>query len=319
MYTIVMSAILNIENYGITNIKEESQLNAEIDAGVTAVTLKNTQNVAATDWILIGNKGAERSEIRAIDSVPSSTSIVVGAATSFSHKRYDPVTILHGNQIKIYRAANVNGSQPADISFDVLDTVAIDSDNITTTYIDDEGGAGYWYKFTYKNQTTSIESDLGDSNAVRGSSSDLYTTVDEVREEAGMENNRWISDVYISGRLTHAMSTIDTYLGGTYTTPFEAPISPTISNIAMILAAGYVLNREYGTTTSGTSKDGQAKIDWAMEQLRMIRSGEIDLTDGSGNSLESGDRLTGWPDETTAATANEEGGGPRQFRITDEY
>lgn len=314
-----MSAILNIENYGITNIKEVSALNAEQATSDTNLTLKNTQNVQANDYLLIGRPGGERSEIRLVSSAPSSTEVVIATGLSFPHLRYDPVTVLRSNQIKIYRASNVNGTEPADNTYSALDTVAIDSDNITTTYIDEDGGADYWYKFTYRNQANATESDLADSQAVRGSSSDLYATVSDVRDEAGMQDNRWISDVYISSKLKAAMGTVDSYIGGIYDTPFAAPIPEQIAHITIVLAAGYVLQREYGSTTAGTSKDGNAKVAWAITELEKLRDGKTQLVDGSGDPLTSTEGVTGWPDETTTTTDPEEGGSVRNFRMSDEY
>lgn len=313
-----MAVTLRLENYGVANVKEATTLNADVAAAATSVVVYNTQNAAANDYALIGNRGAESSEIKRVTAVTDATTLAV-AALVLAHDRYEPLTLLRANQIKIYRAANVDGTQPDDGDFSLLTTVDIDSDDLVTTYIDSTGSSSYWYKFTYLNSQTSAETAIGDSEAVRGTTDNYYATVGEVRAESGMSNNRYLSDVYIAERLQDAMDTVNTYLQNSYDVPFEAPIPPMINNITKILAAGYVLRKEYGTTTTGTNKDGQTKIDWAIEQLEKIQSGDIQLVDSSGDPIITGDRISGWPDETTAEETPENAGGGHNFRITDKF
>jgi hypothetical protein len=74
-----------------------------------------------------------------------------------------------GGSIRIYRAANVDGSGPDDEDFALLTLRSIDADQQTTYYTDPVGSSDYWYKLTYYDATANAEAALADAVAVRGS------------------------------------------------------------------------------------------------------------------------------------------------------
>lgn len=276
-----MSTTLKIDNYTSVNVKERTSLATDIEPAATSLTLVNNQNIAPGDYILVGNPGSETGEIRVAASVSGAT-IVVSDAITLRHDAYESVVGLIGNQLKIYRALNVDGTQPADSKFEVYGTpVDIDPDQLSTTYTDPTGGPGYWYKSTFFNSTTSAETALADSGAARGGNVGNYATLDEIRDLAGFKNNRNIADSKIQEFRSNAQDQVNGSLSGVYVIPFVAPINGYINLITKTLAAGFLKLDQFGQS----NEDGNEMITWAQAQLKAIRGGDLTLTDAAGNPL----------------------------------
>lgn len=317
IYTKAMSVTLEIDNYPQLNIKESTSLAADLNAAATSLTLKNNESIVAADYLLVGRRGSETAELRTVASATGAT-IVVTDAITLHHDIYEDVTALFGNKIRIYRAANVNGTAPADASFTLLAPVDIDPDQMSTTYTDPDGTAGYWYKYTYYNSTSTAETDLNQTIAVRGGGIGQYETIDNIRSSAGFENNRNITSHYIDGFRRSAQDQINGQLAGVYSIPFTAPINSFISQITKSLAAGHIKLDQFGQT----NEEGNSMIAWAEAQLEKIRSGEFTLTDEAGNTLPkpngggtlpgTGQGFSGYPND-----ADQDGG--FRFRSTDRY
>lgn len=283
IYTKNMSVKLEIDNYPSLNIKETTSLAVDVEPAATSLTLLNNNNIVADDSLLVGRRGSETAELRTVDSAAGAT-IVVTDALTLHHNAYEDVTALFGNKINIYRADNVNGTAPADSTFVLHDTIDIDTDQRSTIYtdpVDDDLNANYWYKYTYKNSTSSAETDLSQTVAVRGGSVGQYVTIDDIRSAAGFENNRNITAQYIDSFRRSAQDQINGKLAGVYTIPFTAPINGFITQIAKALAAGHIKLDQFGQN----NKEGNSMIEWAEAQLEAIRSGEFTLTDAAGNTL----------------------------------
>ncbi len=321
-----MSARLKLDNFGNANKVEKTYLNADAAAAATGITIKSAQNAAQNRFVLIGAPAHENTELRRITAI-TGVAITVAALTN-AHKKYDDITVLAADQLQVYRAANVDGTQPADGSFTELGSpIDIDYDNLSTRYTDDTGSSSYWYKYTYLNSQTLAETDLSESEAVRGGSSTDYCSIQDVREEAGIQNNPYISDVYIAGQRTRAQSVLNSALKGSYTVPFSAPVPGLLERMAILLTAGYILKREFGSGAIGTNADGQAKIDEVMRTdpdnpglLLQVLNGTLQLVDDvSGGASGTRQRITGWPNSTTADTAGSRGGGKRKFRSSMKF
>jgi phage gp36-like protein len=320
-----MSQTLKLANYPAANIVEESELNADAAVGL-ALTLKDNQGFLSGDFIVIGQRGSETAELRVVDTPNSNlTGLTITAATKLAHSRFDQVTKLFGNKMKIYRAANSDGTQPADGSFSVVDTIDIDPDQTSTEYTDSSGSSSYWYKRTFYNATTLSETPLAAAIAYRGGEV-YYATPEDVRRKAGLENNKWISDEKVIEKIRAAMAVIDGTLTGLYTVPFTAPFQPIINEITQLLAAGYLLTQE--ATNSTSRAQGEALIAQATNQqntgwLDKLNTRDIKMV-GLNGSVESsstnGTGYNGWPNATTAtAPANQGGQAPRGFRVSDRY
>lgn len=317
-----MSQTITVANFYQLNLKELSVLDASASAGVSNLTLAFTDNFASDDLLYIGNYGGESSELLTISAVTNKTTIALNSATTKPHNRFDPAVTLFGDQIKLYRASNIDGKQPALDAFTVLGSpTAIDYDQVSTAIIDADGSDAYWYTFTYCNSISSAESNLGDSLFVRGGNIGNYCSVSAIRHRAGLDGNRYITDGSIDVHRQAAQMEINGNLLGLYTIPFAPPINPLIKEIAIKLSAGFVLLDDYGPVSIMDTTNGQKMIDDARATLARIKDKELLLPDvlGTDTSIDGANSFVAWPDQTTEFAPPDVGGGPRKFRVSDRY
>lgn len=320
-----MAVRLKIPNYPSINTKALTRLNVDATATNTSITVENVAEFANNDFLYLGNQGGEQTEKCRITAITGQVFTV--AAITFDHKRFEGITGVLGDQIRVYRAPNVDGTIPADNTF-VLQGSAfnIAPDQITTDYIDTSGSSSYWYKWVFYNSfTTSEVTYLSDMQAVRGGGVSVYVTADEVRDEAGFNNNRYVTDQLILSKIAKACDEINATVFQFYATPFVDPVPETIKNIALQLATGYLLIKEYGAFAKGTEKDGAAKLANAEEDLQDIVNNTIELFDQKGNSLRLIKRVGGWPDSSTYTkgefddTGTPTAGGGSVFNISHKF
>ena len=313
-----MSETLQIINFESLNIVEETTLGSNITSGTAIVTLENSDNITSTSYVRVGD--GEKAEIRLGESL-SGLDLTVTANLTFSHINGEKIIRLRGNQIRIYRASNVDGTTPDDEDFTLLATESIQADQRFTQYYDEDGGSSYWYKFTYYNVTTGDETSLSDCPAVRGGQVGQLVQVDDIKKEAGIYENKYIDDTQVFVRRDQATDEIKSVL---YSAGYVLPLTdsegaeytpPMIENIALILAAGYVLSRDYGATDTVKKEEGDAKIKFAQKKLEQIRNGTLSLIDRYGVQLSKTASLSGWPDNTTKDVEEENAGGERMFSV----
>lgn len=316
---------LNINNFGKLNVKEKAELNADVAAAATAIVVSSNKDFAANDFAVIGRLAGESSEKVTVGGVTTDVGITV-SALKFAHTRYEEVTSLFGDQIRIYSADNVDGTTPADGSFSLLTTVDIDTDQQETSYTDAAGGEGKWYKITYYNSLSTNETALTDSTAVRGGGYGNYASIESIRGQAGLINNRNITDARIEEKRQAAQSLINSTLTGRYAIPFVSPINPLIAEITRLLSAGYLLTQEFGQTSTSTYREGQEMLNRVTNIqntgiLDKLNVGTLTLQNAQGISQESStsSNYNGWPNATTETASADDGGGVRGFRISDRY
>jgi hypothetical protein len=318
-----MPATIKIDNFSSINIGNSSQLDAEAAAAQANVRLKSTQNLSTNTFVIVGQRGTEKAELRKIQTITDVDDVVLTANLSYTHARFEDFTVLTGDQIQVYRAANVDGTQPADASFSTLGSpITIDPEKLYSSYTDSGGGSDYWYKFTYKNSHSSAETALADSGAARGGSVNSYCSIDDIREEAGFQNNGFITDAAIDVKRQEAQARINSALSGIYTIPFVAPINPLIQQVTRLLAAGYLLLQDYGPMTNMTTDNGQKKVDEAEKILEKLNTKKLVLVDTAGADTSipgSAGSYSGYPNENTATDDADVGGAERLFRISDRY
>lgn len=316
-----MSEVVSMLNFEEINIVEETSFAADALAGATSVTVENGQNFFNLDYIVLDD--GEQAELKQINGVVSGETVPI-SALQFPHKKYDKILKLRGNQLRIYRAANVDNTVPLDAAFSLLTTIDIDVDQEYTDYLDTSGGSGYWYKYTYYNSQTSTETDLSLALAVRGGDYDRYVDVEDIRREAGLQNNREIDDTQIHIRRLHAEDRIKSALKKAgYALPLtnsagQLYVPPVIENIARLLTAGYILQQDFGPT-AGSVERGKEKIDMALADLLKIEEGQLVLVDVDGSTLAQIESVSGWPDETTEDEGTNGIGEPFQFRMSDKF
>lgn len=317
-----MSQTISAPNFGQLNIKEKSKLDADAAVAATNLTVQYNDNIAADDILFIGRIGSESGEAKEIASTSNATAIVLAAGLSKPHTRFEDIITLFGDKIRIYYAANVDGTEPSDDDATLLQTVSIDYDQMETSYTDDDGGSDRWYKYTYYNSGSGSETPLSESRWRRGGNVGNYASIESIRRKAGITNNRYITDAYVEEKRQFAQALINSTLVGIYTLPVSEPIPELLAEITRLLAAGSLLLSDYGPLNSLDTKEGQAMIDQVMNKdktgyLDRLDSKQLVLIGQDGVSLAiegSGDSFKMYPDENTATDDVENGGGPRMFR-----
>jgi hypothetical protein len=164
---------------------EKTILTDPVSVGDTTINVKSSQGYTNTYPIIIGEPGNEKTEIKKINAAISSDTQLGVVATEFSHTEGDPVYEARYNQVKFYMSATVGGT------YVLQTTVEIDVDNANgvTVWDDTDGVSTNYYKISYYNDVTTLESSL--SNPIPGGgigrTSVRYIT-DSVLKEAQDEN-----------------------------------------------------------------------------------------------------------------------------------
>ncbi len=145
-----MSIVSKASNSNLTKNAKYSYLSTNYVSGVTAFILTNSAGFLTNDYLLLGEIGAEQSEVVQVATVTASShTITLIAATKFAHSESTKVTIIPYNQARFFWTSTTtyNTSNPItgyiDIQPDSLYTLAMD--NINTT--------GYSW-FIFYNSTT---------------------------------------------------------------------------------------------------------------------------------------------------------------------
>lgn len=264
------------DSYTPSNLGEKSFLTLDASSGQPDITVDNSNNFIANDFVLLSVQGTENSEIKQILSVAGD---VITFTTNLENDYLEGefVTELNANQIKFYRASNVDGNYPADAGYSLIGTVTIESDNLETQFIDNTGGSDYWYKYTYYNSSSTNESAISTSAARRGGNFGHYCTVDDIIREAGFGGNIHIPASVVADTREDAESEVQ---GSLTVAGYQLPLTfvpPVIRNITKRLAAGYLLLQDYGVEAENSTKEGNAKIDLANKLLEKIQSREMQL------------------------------------------
>lgn len=320
-----MAVGLYIDNFAESINRGQTYLTSDVVSGVNTLPIRNSNGITTGLFAVLSHPTSESVETCRITGV-SSNSITVTTTTQ-KHYANDTVLILNTDQIRVYRAANVDGNAPADSSFALIGTVPMQFDGANTEFIDGAISSAdvhnYWWKYTYYNSFNGAETDIADAIAVRGTTfgNGDYARISDIRKEAGLGNNRFITDRDIFKHLQRSQALIDSSLQGIYTVPFTDPINPTIEYIATQLTIGMLFKQP--TSNAGYNKIGTAKYDEAMNIIKSLTERVNDLVDSNGNSLvinnDANQAFTMWPNSTTSTATADSGGGERLFRIMDRY
>lgn len=299
-----MSTTLRFDSFAQSNLRERTELAADVAAGASSVVVRSTDGFTVGDVFYIGQLGQDGCERAVVSAVASPTTLTLVSPLERPHAAFSAATAVLGDRIRIYRAPNADGTEPLVDAFSVHATRSIDADQVNTFYTDSSGSADYWYRHTYFNETTLDETELSEFDAVRGDDYAPYALNDEIRKEAGFEGAVNLKDSVVDQQRRAAEAEVNTSLGGYYTVPFTKPVPQTVKYIVIKLAAGFLVANAYGRDAS---KEGRVKD--ARAQINAIQTGDLVL-DGDA-ALEAGEGVSGWPDSTTEE--------PRMFSVEDTY
>ena len=304
---------LTLNNYGPANLLEQTRLSNRVQAGATNLPVVSVQGYGSGDMLLVGLRGDDASEKVTVATGITDGNLPLVMPLDRDHVAFEYVQKLFGDSVKVYRAPNVNGTQPSDSTYIVIATVEIDFDQMSTEYTDASGGADYWYKFTYFNSVTQSETALADSNSARGGGGDNYVSLIDIRKDAGFEFASYVPEEDIDAARKAAQAEVNGTLSGVYTVPFKQPVNEWIVDITKRLAAGLLLKRQYGAMSSQSSINGGKKLEDARADLQRLATKQTVLTDATGTSTAlpgSIGGVGGWPDDSAA-----DEGEPRQFEM----
>jgi hypothetical protein len=137
---------------------EKTYLSSFIAAAGTSLAVKNNSEFAATNKILVGEMGQEKSEIRTVSSVNANKLAIVVDALLFDHNADVSVYKLAYNQIRFYRRTSIGA---APILQTTVDIDVDDADKITR-WDDTTSLTTYFYQTAFYNSVTTEESELSD-------------------------------------------------------------------------------------------------------------------------------------------------------------
>lgn len=266
------------------SLGEKTFFSADEAIAETMLSVDNATNLSVDDYIILGERGDESSEVRQISAISADLTTITVLATNFVHLKDAPIQVLRYNQRKFYRCATETSTyvhlasegSPIDIR---VNTPA------GTEFEDSTGTSTSWYKATYYNSTTLEESAITDSVAVKAGDAEEYTSIYRIQNEAGFKNNSFISPADIVNYREEAQMQVDGAVALVYNLPFST-IPKLITHITTLLAAGLLLAKEYGVEADvEVSKTGERKIIRAEQLLQKIVSGDLILVDSGGTQL----------------------------------
>lgn len=170
---------------------EGTTLSQYVAAGSTSLTVQGNQGFTNGDRILVGDMGVDNAEIVSVNAPVTAGSSLTTTATVFPHNADEPVIGLRYDQVKFYRSTT-----GVDGTYSLLATVNLDVDNeeLETRYNDSSGLSSYYYKISYYNSVSTVESSLSDPVQGTGySRNSVGALIDEVAREIGDENFRLAS------------------------------------------------------------------------------------------------------------------------------
>ena len=260
-------------------LTELTYLSDDVAAAANSISVTNPQGFVANDYIVVERVRSETAEVVKIASVTGSE-ITLSTALSFLHKSGVRVQKILFNQRRFYRSTSETGS------YSLLATQDMEVDRPDGTFYEDSAGtSSSWYKATYFNSTTNVETTLADAVACKAAESEHYTSVCDIRKQAGFEDAFGIKDETIADYRDEAENEFEAAVVSIYTIPL-VPKPKIVRQIINLLAAGNLLIKEYGMEADiEISKSGQRMLERAYALIDKIVDKTLKLVDDDGSPL----------------------------------
>lgn len=274
---------------------ERTKLDADVTAGSNvSLTLENNDGLSQYDYIVIGYEGLEIAELEQINAAVSGSTAVQVATLKFDHKKGEPVVKYRYNQRKFYGCATEAGTY-VELTSDGSPK-DIEADDPQGTLLEYTGSDYTYFKATYYNEQTGDETDVDDAEAVLADESKRYASLYEIRRQAGLTDVYTVSDERIEKKRKQAENEINSVLFAKYSLPLSE-VPDLITNICLLLAAGYLDYEEYAQDGEGKKWLGEAR-----GILKSIAKGTQLLIGSDGSELgragSTVGRLKGYPDNS---------------------
>jgi len=289
-------------------LSEKTEVSTVASAGSSvAITVKNNNGYAVDDYIILKERGNEQSHIAKITVITDNNKMTVDTL-KFDLKVGDTITKIAFNQRKVYGCATEDGTY-VEITSDGSPK-NIETDNPNGTPFEYSGSTYEYFKATYYNATTTDVTDQEATPVILGTQSDRYCTIYQIKRQAQLTENPYISDEDIESKRKQAENEIDSTIFAKYDLPLSE-IPAIIQNACILLAAGYIDYQEFGQDGQGVKWLGEAR-----GILKNITKGKQKLLDSDSDELTTKGlgRLAGYPNASTEDTEND-----RKFTMNEEF
>jgi hypothetical protein len=162
----------------VENADEATALSADIAAASSTLTVQSINRFAVNKILLIGELGAEDSEIvkTHASSAPSGSTITLSANTTYAHKAGTKVRMISFDQIELSHATTATGSKTVLTTTLGTGLVALEADEMEMVYDETEFTSGYYFG-RYKNSIASTFGSYSDAVPYGGFTEDSVAAV----------------------------------------------------------------------------------------------------------------------------------------------
>lgn len=143
---------------------EKTFISVNAAAGVSTFTVENGLKFSVGEYLIVGNVGAETSEIVRIhtSTTPTAPLITLNAVTSFAHSRGERLLFIPYNQVVVQRSTD------GGVNYSDLATIDLRVDTTEIYYNDATGLSTYYYRAKFKNSASSSVSEVSDGVIATG-------------------------------------------------------------------------------------------------------------------------------------------------------
>lgn len=197
---------INVDNSELLKEADSSNLSSSATAASSTISVYSITSFSVNDILLIGEFGAEGSEIVAVHSAtaPTGTTVTLASNLVKSHPKDTKVYIIPYNQLTVFHATTRDGTKTE------ITTISIDAEKSETTYEDTSYSSGYYF-VRYYNSVTAATGDYSDPIPYEGFDSN---TVGYIINMAMDELGKKFSDVLTFDTLLNEVNSCLRYVRG---------------------------------------------------------------------------------------------------------
>jgi hypothetical protein len=190
--------------------REATHLTAKAAAAQKVLAVANSSRLVANDYLVIENTGEEQAELAQIGVVDSLIKITLKSNLNFDHGQGKPVYQTPYNKMRIYYDTDEDGEFENELSGS---PVNMEVDEPNTIVNDPDGSDARWYKYTYYNSTTYVETDKDDSTAIQGGTEPYLCSVEDVKRDCELDQDVKKYDELIEAKIKAATDYIGNETG----------------------------------------------------------------------------------------------------------
>lgn len=150
----------NPETYDL----EKTYLSSFVAAATTSLAVKNNSEFAVDNFVIVGEMGQEKSEIRQVASINANKLAMGVNALLFDHNADCSIYKLEYNKIRFYRRTSIGAAPILQVTLDI----DVDDEDKLTKWDDVTSLTTYYYQTSFYNSATTEESELSDPIAASG-------------------------------------------------------------------------------------------------------------------------------------------------------